>query len=80
MGLFKGLISPIQKRILDHKMCPACTRSLDNQDNRQPITTEMEMVFCECGRAYVYSRLLRKYRRALPQEVQATTTRTVRFY
>jgi len=70
MSILKPLIAPIQARILAKHMCPACTRSLDKSKKREPITTETELVTCECGRQYIYNRPHRRYRRALQEEVK----------
>lgn len=70
MSLFKKIIAPIQNRILEKHMCVACTQNLDKQKKREPLTTETEIVLCSCGRAYVYNRPHRQYRRALVEEVR----------
>ncbi len=69
-SILKPLIRPIQMRILEKRRCPACTRELDSQKSREPLTTETELVRCECDRYYIYNRNQRKYRRALPEEVR----------
>lgn len=70
MSLLKKLTAPMQAKILDNHMCPACTRSLDKLKTREPITTETEIVTCECGRKFIYNRSHRKYRRALMNEIR----------
>ena len=70
MSVLKSLMAPIQARILTKHMCPACTRNLDKMKQREPLTTETELVTCECGRQYIYNRPHRRYRRALNEEVR----------
>lgn len=70
MSIFKRLIAPLQQRVLAKRMCVACTRPLDKQKFREPLTLKTELVLCECGRAYVLVRDQNKYRRASNAEVR----------
>jgi len=67
--MLKKLIEPLQKVLLSKKLCPACTRSLDDQKNREIRNHGTERVTCECGRIYIYDRNLDSYRRALFDEI-----------
>lgn len=67
--MIKNLISPLQKVLIQRKFCPACTRNLDDQKNREVRNNSTERVTCECGRIFIYDRELRIYRRALMDEI-----------
>jgi hypothetical protein len=69
--LFKALLAPLQARLLERHLCVACTRDLDREKHREPLTTKSDLVICECGRAYVFDRERRRYRRAIPAEVRS---------
>lgn len=68
---FKSLIYPLQTRLLDRHMCVACTRNLDKQKIREPLTMRTEVVICECNRAYIFDKERENYRRAIPAEVRS---------
>lgn len=70
MSILKNIVAPIQARVLEKHMCPGCTRNLNKQKKREPITTETELVRCECGRVFVYLRPHRRYRRAIKEEIR----------
>lgn len=63
MTILKAIFSPVQKRLIDKHMCPACTRNLDKMIKREPLTQDTEKVTCECGRVFLYQRSHRKYTR-----------------
>lgn len=69
--MLKSLIEPLQKRILAKNLCVACTRSLDKSKKREPMTLKSDLVLCHCGRAYIYDREHKKYRRAIDAEVRS---------
>jgi hypothetical protein len=69
MFMLKKLISPLQDVLLSRKFCPGCTRSLDDQKNRQLRHNGTERIICECSRIYIFDRELDLYRRALVEEV-----------
>jgi predicted nucleic acid-binding Zn-ribbon protein len=68
--MLKKLIAPLQVALLQKKLCPGCTRSLDEQLNRITRINQTEQVECECGRIYIYDKQLEIYRRALDNEVK----------
>ena len=59
----------MQKVLLTRKLCPGCTRSLDEQKNREIRNNGTDRIICECGRIYIFDRELDSYRRALFDEV-----------
>lgn len=67
--MIKRLISPLQKVLLSRKMCPACTRNLDDAKKREYRNNETERIICECGRVFIYDREMDIYRRALVEEI-----------
>lgn len=67
--MLKSLISPLQKILLQKKLCPGCTRPLEKAKLLESKSTEIDIVACECTRIFVYNRDLDTYRRALPEEI-----------
>jgi len=67
--MIKKLISPLQSILLSRKFCPACTRPLDDQKNREIRNNGTERVTCDCGRIFIYDKELENYRRAMFNEV-----------
>jgi len=66
--MLKTLISPLQKVLLQKKLCVACTRSLEKAkilDNR----IDEDIIQCECSRIFVHDKNLDTYRRALPDDL-----------
>ena len=66
--MLKTLIAPLQKVLLQKKLCVACTRSLEKAkviDNR----IDVDIVQCECTRIFVHDKSLDTYRRALPDDL-----------
>lgn len=70
-GLIKSIIRPLQVRLLDRHLCVACTRNLDQQKLREPLTLRTDVVICQCNRAYIYDKEREQYRRAIPAEVRS---------
>lgn len=68
--MLKKLISPLQKILLQKKLCPGCTQDLTSMKNRRSKTVSTEYVYCECGRIFVYDKDLDLYRRALLEEIK----------
>lgn len=66
--LLKKLVAPMQTVLLQRGLCPACTRRLDDQKNRDPRSNGTTRVQCECGRVYIYEDSSGSYRRALIEE------------
>ncbi len=67
--MIKKLIAPLQKILLQKKLCPACTVDLTTLKNREPRRNDTELVTCICSRIFVYDKDLDIYRRALNEEV-----------
>lgn len=59
--MFNTLRKLLVNKALSRQVCPSCTRSLSKQRQRQPLSTDLELVTCKCGRKYQYDRLHRKY-------------------
>lgn len=68
--MIKQLIAPLQQALIQKKMCPGCTRNLDQQFTRITRINQTEQVNCECGRIFIYDKQLETYRRALQSEVK----------
>ncbi len=68
--MLKALIAPLQKILLQKKLCPACTQDLTKLKDRRPKRLNTEFVTCTCGRIFVYDKELDIYRRALIDEVK----------
>lgn len=68
--MLKKLISPLQKILLQKKLCPGCTQELTKMKDRKPKSASTEFVTCECGRIFIYDRDLETYRRALVEEIR----------
>lgn len=51
----------LSNKALQKHLCPACTRRLDKQNNREALNPEIELVTCNCGEQYHYDRLHREY-------------------
>lgn len=67
--VIKTLISPLQKVLLQKRLCPACTRNLSKAKALGKIS-EGKIVVCECGRVFVREADTRVYRRALHNDLQ----------
>jgi len=68
--MLKKLISPLQLMLLQRKLCPGCTRNLDEQPKRLTRMNQTEQITCSCGRIFIYDKQLDTYRRALDAEVR----------
>jgi hypothetical protein len=68
--MLKKLIAPLQQILVQKKMCPGCTRNLDEQRDRTSRINQTEQVVCTCGRIFIYDKQLEIYRRALASEVR----------
>ncbi|MCA9386253.1 hypothetical protein KC717_06435 [Candidatus Dojkabacteria bacterium] len=67
--MIKKLIAPLQKILLQKKLCPACTSDLTKEKDRKTRRADTEVVTCKCGRIFIYDKDLDIYRRALEEEV-----------
>ncbi len=68
--MLKTLIAPLQKILLQKKLCPACTSDLTKIIDRKDFKGDNEFVTCKCGRIFVFDKELEVYRRALIEEVE----------
>jgi uncharacterized protein with PIN domain len=68
--MLKSLIAPLQKILLQKKLCPACTADLTRITNRKPKRNDTEFVTCNCGRIFVYDKEMDVFRRALMEEIK----------
>ena len=67
--MIKKFIAPLQKVLLQKRLCPACTRPLDKAMLKESRSNGTNILVCECSRIFVYDRDLDIFRRALPEEV-----------
>ncbi|KXK27486.1 MAG: hypothetical protein TR69_WS6001000364 [candidate division WS6 bacterium OLB20] len=67
--MVKKLITPLQKVLLQRRLCPACTRSLDKARLLESRANGTNIVECECTRVFVYDKDLDTFRRALQEEL-----------
>jgi len=67
--MIKKFIEPMQKVLLQKRMCPACTRQLDKASLLESRSNGTNAVQCECTRIFIYDKDLDTFRRALPEEV-----------
>ena len=67
--MLKKFIAPLQKIILQKKLCPGCTRPLSKAKAMGENAKE-KLVACECGRIFVHDRELDQYRRAVADDLK----------
>ena len=68
--MYKKIIAPFQKVLLEKRMCVGCTNQLDKAIKIGKISERRDMVECKCKRRYVYNKELNEYQRASFQEEQ----------
>lgn len=68
--MYKKLVSPFQKVLLEKRMCVGCTNPLDKAKRVGKISERREMVECKCKRRYIFNKELNEYQRASFQEEQ----------
>lgn len=68
--MYKKLVSPFQKVLLEKRMCVGCTNPLDKAKRIGKISERREMVECKCKRRYIFNKELNEYQRASFQEEQ----------
>lgn len=66
--VFKKLIAPIQKILMQKGICPGCGRPLA-KGKRTVFKEKLEKVVCRCGRVFIFDKSQQRYRRALIGEV-----------
>ena len=67
--MIKKLIAPLQKILMQKRICPACTRPL----NRARVIGKIDndnIVACKCGRIFVYDHQKLSYQRALDSDLE----------
>jgi hypothetical protein len=67
--MIKKLIAPLQKLLMQKKMCPACTRPL-NKAKSIGTVNDGKLLVCNCGRIFVLGKDSAKYRRALDNDLK----------
>jgi predicted nucleic acid-binding Zn-ribbon protein len=67
--MLKKLIKPLQNVLIQKKMCPGCTRSLDNAVLINSRSNGTDIIKCQCTRIFVYDKSLDIYRRALNEDL-----------
>jgi len=68
--MIKKLIEPLQKVLIQKKICPACTRPLSKATILESRMNGTSIVECECTRLFIYNKNLDVFHRALPSEVK----------
>jgi hypothetical protein len=68
--MYKKIIAPFQKVLLEKRMCAGCTNPLDKAVRIGKISERREMVECKCKRRYIFNIALNEYQRASFQEEQ----------
>lgn len=66
--MFKNVISPVQAWLLSRGQCVGCGMPLINAKKKK-FKPGKDKVTCKCGRIFIYASKLKKYRRALFEEV-----------
>jgi hypothetical protein len=67
--MIKKLIAPLQRVLLQKKLCPACTRSLKKAKVIN-VSGRLDVVACECGRIFVHEKSVGQYRRAISEDLR----------
>jgi hypothetical protein len=67
--MIKKLIAPLQKLLMQKRMCPACTRPLNKAKNIGTIENG-KLLACGCGRIFVFDQNSSLYRRALDSDLK----------
>jgi len=66
--MFKNVIAPVQAWLLSRNQCVGCGLPLD-QAKKQKASSDKEKITCKCGRIFIFDTKLKKYRRALFEEI-----------
>jgi predicted nucleic acid-binding Zn-ribbon protein len=66
--MFKNIIAPVQAWLLAKGQCVGCSTPLSS-GHREPLNNHQERVTCKCGRVFIYDTKIKRYRRALFEEV-----------
>jgi hypothetical protein len=68
--MFKSIIRPFQKVLLERKLCVGCTHPLVNTEKLGNLSNNRFMVQCKCRRRYVFDKELNQFQRATFAEEQ----------
>jgi hypothetical protein len=66
--MIKRLIAPLQKLLMQKKICPACTRPLNKAKVVGKIDDKI-IVECKCGRIFIHNKQKSSYQRALQSDL-----------
>jgi len=66
--MFKNIIAPIQAWLISQGRCVGCGMPL-SKGKVEPRKDGTQKVTCRCGRIYIHTPKLKKYRRALFEEI-----------
>lgn len=70
--MIKKLIAPLQKLLMQKRICPACTRPL-NKAKVIGTVQDGKLLVCGCGRIFVLDKKLLTYRRAIDSDLKNYT-------
>ena len=70
--MIKKLIAPLQKLLMQKRICPACTRPL-NKAKVIGTVQDGKLLVCSCGRIFVLDKKLLTYRRAIDSDLKNYT-------
>lgn len=70
--MIKKLIAPLQKLLMQKRICPACTRPL-NKAKILGTIRDGKLLVCGCGRIFVLDKELLTYRRAIDSDLKNYT-------
>ncbi|PIP57167.1 hypothetical protein COT08_01215 [Candidatus Woesebacteria bacterium CG07_land_8_20_14_0_80_44_9] len=66
--MFKDVIAPIQAWLLSQGRCVGCGKELTN-GKAKDLADGTKKISCNCGRIFIFDPKVKKYRRALLEEV-----------
>lgn len=66
--MLKNVIAPIQAWLLSQGRCVGCGKPL-TEGKKEKHGKDTEKVTCTCGRIFIYTPKVKRYRRALLEEV-----------
>lgn len=66
--MFKNVIAPVQAWLLSRGQCVGCGMPL-KQAKQKKFKPGIDKVTCKCGRIFIFDTKVKKFRRALFEEV-----------
>ncbi len=66
--MFKNVIAPVQAWLLSRGQCVGCGMPLKSAKHKK-YKPNVDKVNCKCGRIFIFDTKVKKYRRALFEEV-----------